>query len=132
MTQFDELRALIIEDDESSIMVLASLLKHLQVATEAFTTGDDTEAFVANALNSDVVFVDLEMPRMNGYQVLSLLREHPALDSVPIVAYTTHISHMSQARNAGFDGFLGKPLDMQRFADQLEQIVNGQPVWEAP
>jgi two-component system cell cycle response regulator DivK len=37
---------------------------------------------------------------------------------------------MDRARAAGFDGFLGKPLDPDRFPDQIQKILNGQPVWE--
>lgn len=52
------------------------------------------------------------------------------LDDVPIVAYSVHVSEIEIARRAGFDGFLGKPLDADRFSDQLRRILSGEQVWE--
>jgi two-component system cell cycle response regulator DivK len=37
---------------------------------------------------------------------------------------------MNKARASGFDGFLGKPLDADRFPDQIRRILAGEPVWE--
>jgi two-component system cell cycle response regulator DivK len=37
---------------------------------------------------------------------------------------------MNKARNSGFDGFLGKPLDPDRFPDQIRNILAGEPIWE--
>jgi two-component system cell cycle response regulator DivK len=37
---------------------------------------------------------------------------------------------MNKAKNSGFDGFLGKPLDPDKFPDQIRRILNGEPVWE--
>ena len=51
---------------------------------------------------------------------------------MPIVAVTAEASveQMNKAREAGFDGFLGKPLDPDRFPDQIRRILNGEQVWE--
>jgi two-component system cell cycle response regulator DivK len=48
------------------------------------------------------------------------------------VAVTAEASleQLTKARQAGFDGFLGKPLDMDRFPDQVRRILAGEPVWE--
>jgi len=76
----------------------------------------------------DVVFLDLEMPGLDGYDVKNLLREQ--LGTTPIVAYTVHVSEMNVVRQSGFDGFIGKPVDNARFPDQLARILNGQQVWD--
>jgi CheY-like chemotaxis protein len=78
----------------------------------------------------DVVFLDLEMPGANGYQVLEKLRADPRFQSVPVVAYTVHVSEISVAHEQGFHSFLGKPLDADRFPDQLARILSGESVWE--
>ena len=79
-----------------------------------------------------VIFLDLEMPRYNGYEILAMLKSLPELAGVPVIAYTTHISHMREARVAGFDSFLGKPLNRQLFPKQLARILQGEEVWEVP
>ncbi len=48
-----------------------------------------------------------------------------------IIAYTVHISEIAAARDAGFDGFLGKPLDALAFPQILRQIVAGNSAWVA-
>ena len=78
-----------------------------------------------------VVFCDLEMPRLSGYEMLVRLRAAFGRH-VPIIAYTVHTSEIDQARKNGFDGFLGKPLDGERFGGLLERIFRGMPVWELP
>jgi two-component system cell cycle response regulator DivK len=78
----------------------------------------------------DVVFLDLEMPNYDGFNLLTDLKADARLSHVQIIAYTVHTSEIDEARQAGFDGFLGKPLDIKRFPDQLERILNRQPVWE--
>ncbi|HEX2618780.1 MAG TPA: response regulator, partial [Phototrophicaceae bacterium] len=76
----------------------------------------------------DVVFLDLEMPGLDGYQVKEMLRS--SLGDTPIVAYTVHVSEINEVRNLGFNGFLGKPLDNARFPGQLARILRGEAVWE--
>ncbi len=134
MYSLDDVRALIIEDDQTSIDVLKNLLDQLAVQTSVIrvSTGQDVWESLRTVEVPDVIFLDLEMPGMNGYEVLDLLREDEDLGSVPVVAYTTHISHMNNARRAGFHSFLGKPVDRYVFGENLIRILNGESVWEAP
>ena len=124
-------RALIIEDEQTSIDVLQNLLDQLNVDSSVIYGGLDVGEHVRRIARPDVIFLDLEMPGFNGYEVLGMIRAYAEFDGVPVVAYTTHLSHMNDARRAGFDGFLGKPLDRSAFADNLIRILNGESVWEA-
>lgn len=129
MKDFKDLRALIIEDDQSSVDVLQSLLTDLQVASDVIFDSHNLTENLQGVPRPDVVFLDLEMPASNGYSVLDYIRNNAIFEGVPIVAYTTHISHMNEAKKAGFDGFLGKPLSRSEFPDQLSSILNGKSVW---
>jgi two-component system cell cycle response regulator DivK len=123
--------ALIIDDNAYNAEVLERLLT---AQGDHFTTLQDPmrlQAVVAELDQIDIVFLDLEMPRQDGYQTLEILKGDLALP-VPVVAYTVHTSEMDEARALGFDGFLGKPLDPKRFPDQLARLLAGQPVWETP
>jgi CheY-like chemotaxis protein len=62
--------------------------------------------------------------------VLQLIKANSRFQSVPVVAYTVHVSEINTAQDMGFDGFLAKPLDSDRFPGQLNRILNGEPVWE--
>lgn len=121
--------ALIIDDNKFNLEVLARML-----AMEGGThTAVQDVALLENELEAvqqvDVVFLDLEMPKKDGYQMLEILREMLG-NAVPIVAYTVYANEINNARDVGFDGFIGKPLDPQRFPDQLHRILSGEQVWE--
>jgi two-component system cell cycle response regulator DivK len=123
--------ALIIDDNAYNAEVLERLLTALG---GSFTTLHDPmqlQDITADLEKFDIVFLDLELPRQTGYQVLETLKGDLALP-VPVVAYTVHTGEMDQARALGFDGFLGKPLDPKRFPDQLARLLAGEQVWETP
>ncbi len=132
MSSLTGVRALIIEDEQTSIDVLQNLLDQLDISTSVIYGGADIADTISRTARPDVIFLDLEMPGLNGYEVLELLHADAEFDGVPVVAYTTHISHMNNARRAGFHSFLGKPLHRYDFADNLNRILNGESVWEAP
>ena len=123
--------ALIIDDNAYNAEVLERLLT---ARGDRFTTLQDPmrlQDLVAELDQIDIVFLDLEMPKRDGYQTLKILKGDLAL-TVPVVAYTVHTCGMDEARALGFDGFLGKPLDPERFPDQLARLLAGQPVWDTP
>jgi two-component system cell cycle response regulator DivK len=132
MSQFEGLQVLIIEDDRTSINVLKRLLNQLDVDPAVIHDSVVIQDKLGEVRRPDVIFLDLEMPATNGYKVLELLQQDEYFDGVPVVAYTTHTSHMNDARRAGFNGFLGKPLDSSLFPGQLARILNGEQVWEVP
>jgi CheY-like chemotaxis protein len=123
--------ALIIDDNQANAEVLEMLLKSEGVGSTIVYLPRNLPA-VLDQLESqmDVVFLDLELPNHNGFDLMEMLREHPRVNGAPLVAYTVHTSEINEAREAGFHSFLGKPLDTRRFPDQLHRILNNQPVWE--
>lgn len=132
MIKFTGKTALIIEDDETSIKVMIQLLKQVDMTATIIKDGYDMGTQLGQASAPDVVFLDLEMPQANGYSVLEYIQQTPQFENIPVVAYTTHTSHLNVAKNAGFHSFLGKPIDGRRFPVLLEKILNGEPVWEVP
>ena len=87
----------------------------------------------ADALSRlDLVLMDLRLPYEDGYGALKKIRASEKLRNVKIVAVTAeaNIDQLAKARASGFDGFLGKPLDPDRFPDQIRRILSGEPVWE--
>ena len=123
--------AFIIDDNGKSVRVLEMLLAKQGVKYTGVSHPDDLPTVLANLGQVDVIFLDLEMPSKDGYEVRAELRNDPSFDGVPIVAYTVHVSEMDTAYEQGFDGFIAKPLDSDRFPDQLARILNGEGVWES-
>ena len=122
--------ALIIDDNTSNMNVLVRLLEKENVSSTRVLDPKQLKNTLQSIGGVDIVFLDLEMPMIDGFQVFDQLKADPRFDGVPIVAYTVHVSELNEAHRYGFDGFLGKPLDSDRFPDQLQRIFNGEGVWE--
>jgi two-component system cell cycle response regulator DivK len=80
----------------------------------------------------DLILMDIRLPYEDGYEALRKLRASQDLGAIPVVAVTAYASdeQLQRSRTAGFNGFLGKPLDPDRFPDQIRRILKGDPVWE--
>ena len=120
--------ALVIDDNAQNRKVLVQLLAKQGFQATEFSDPRKINTSLPSLGAVDVVFLDLEMPGLDGYDVKNLLRAH--FGPTPIIAYTVHVSEINAVKQSGFDGFLGKPIDHARFPDQLARILKGQPVWE--
>ncbi|MBI5958427.1 MAG: response regulator [Chloroflexi bacterium] len=122
--------ALVIDDNENNLEVLDELLGMVGISCTLVQDVSQLDAALATLTQLDIVFLDLEMPHVNGYEMLAMLHQEIGLD-VPVVACTVHLNEIQTAREHGFHSFLGKPLNPKRFADQIRRIIDGEPVWEA-
>lgn len=125
------LHALLVDDNLQNLEVLAQLLENLKVSSTPITDPREALATISTLPQLDVIFLDLEMSKLDGYRLLKDLRDKIG-HRVPIICSTVHLPEMDNARRVGFDGFIGKPLDSERFPDQMVRILNRQPVWELP
>lgn len=121
--------ALVVEDDGLSVEILHTLLKKEGLNVTTVADPADLDSLVDMLHEFQVIFLDLELPTMDGYELLALLLDEFNI-KVPIVAYTMHTNEVASARNQGFHSFLGKPLKAAHFPDQLRRILNNEPVWE--
>lgn len=122
--------ALIIDDNPANLDVLEQLLAQEGVASVPVLSPHEVANTIDQMPRIDVVFLDLEFPNGSGFNIIELLHSDERLANVPIVAYTVHISELNEVRDAGFHSFLGKPLDIENFPDQLSRILAGEQVWE--
>lgn len=125
---------LVVEDKIENYVTLARLLAFAGVIdTEWKSTGSGVIQF-AEILGRhlDLILLDLTLPHENGYDLLHRIRGVRCLSTARVVAVTgsATIEEMRKAQRIGFDGFLGKPLRVDRFPDQLARILRGEPVWE--
>ena len=124
---------LVVEDNVPNFVLLARLLASLGIRNCEWKTSGWQVVQYADALpRIDLILMDICLPYEDGYQALAKLRSSPRLANTPIVAMTAEANEtqMLKARRAGFDGFLGKPLDPDRFPDQIRRILSGEPIWE--
>lgn len=124
---------LIVEDNLNNFILMTRLLAYLGVKKcEWKASGWKVLEFAETLGMIDLVLMDMNLPDSDGYQALASLRSHKRFENVPIVAVTAHVSseNVERARRAGFDGFIGKPLDPDRFPEQVRRVLDGEEVWE--
>ena len=114
-------RILIVEDNAANLQLVEYLLKVSGHQTLAATDGAEG---VRLALEQppDLVICDLQMPVLNGYEVLQRLREDSALRTIPVIAVTAFSMPGDRERviQAGFDGYLTKPIEPETFVLRIE------------
>lgn len=123
------IHALLIDDDANNLAVMAEMLSDEGITVTLVSNPNTLFDAIDGLKRIDVVFLDLEMPNADGYQVLDVLKNEVGL-TAPIVACTVHLTEINQARKLGFHSFIGKPLDLDRFPQQVRRILKGDVVWE--
>jgi len=123
---------LVVEDNVSNFVLIARMLGFLGVHCEWKTSGYEVVEYADTLPRLDLILMDIRLPYEDGYGALKKIRQSSRLKNVPVVAVTAEGTQeqINKAKNAGFNGFLGKPLDPDLFPDQIQRILSGEPVWE--
>jgi two-component system, cell cycle response regulator DivK len=127
-----DITVLVVEDNVSNFVLIARLLGFLGIHCEWKTSGYEVVEYADTLPRIDLILMDIRLPYEDGYGALKKIRQSLRLRGTPVVAVTAEASEeqISKARLSGFDGFLGKPLDPDRFPEQIQRILSKQPVWE--
>ena len=126
------IRVLLVEDNEINQQVATELLEsagaivtvanHGGEAVKILTDGDQPPAF-------DVVFMDLQMPEVDGFTATKLLRKDPRLQKIPIIAMTAHalVEERQRCLDAGMNDHVSKPIDPDSLFSTLIRWVQPRP-----
>jgi two-component system cell cycle response regulator DivK len=130
--ELQDITVLVVEDNVSNFVLIARLLGYLGIHCEWKTSGYEVVEYADLLPKLDLILMDIRLPYEDGYEALKKIRSSPKLASIPVIAITAEASmeQMQKAHAAGFDGFIGKPINPDRFPEQIQQILNGDPVWE--
>ena len=124
---------LVIEDNLSNFLLIQRLLAYLGVGRcEWKPSGWKVIEFAEALPKVDLILMDIFLPERDGYETLQLLREDSRFKDTLVVAVTADNSkeNMERARKAGFNGFIGKPLQPDRFPQQIRRVLYGEQVWD--
>ena len=120
------LRRVLVVDD--SLVVRKVMQKDLEAdGLEVETAVDGLNALeVLDRSNFDVALVDIEMPRMNGYELLEKLRQHSRCSDLPVIIITSRSGsqHKKRAVELGADGYITKPYDISALDQLMRQVVD--------
>ena len=129
-----EASVLVVEDNPANFALMARLLAFTGVGrSEWKTSGWGVVEFAEKMGRIDLVLMDLRLPVENGYDALRQIRANSLLKDTMVVLVTAHgsFAEMERAREAGFDGFIAKPLNVREFPEQIRAILRGEEVWAA-
>ena len=115
---------LVVEDNEKNLKLARDLLEY-----NGFKTLEATTAVggldLATLHMPLVILMDIQLPDMDGVRALGCLRAEPRTATIPVVALTAFAMNQDRERfiNAGFDGYISKPIDVRHFAEQVRGFM---------
>jgi chemosensory pili system protein ChpA (sensor histidine kinase/response regulator) len=117
--------ALVVDDSITVRRVTQRLLERNGMRVLTAKDGVDAVSLLQENL-PDIILLDIEMPRMDGYEVAAHVRNDPRLKHIPIVMITSRVSekHRARAIELGVDDYLGKPYQESQLLDAIEPLVN--------
>jgi chemosensory pili system protein ChpA (sensor histidine kinase/response regulator) len=117
--------ALVVDDSITVRRVTQRLLERNGMRVLTAKDGVDAVSMLQENL-PDIILLDIEMPRMDGYEVAAHVRNDPRLKDIPIVMITSRVSekHRARAIELGVDDYLGKPYQESQLLDAIEPLVN--------
>ena len=119
---------LVVEDSPDNMKLVTTVLRLKGHVVRELTDGEGLLAALA-AERPDLVLMDIQLPGRDGFQLLQEIRNSPT-PTLRVVALTAHAmsGDRDRALEAGFNGYITKPIDVRRFPDQVARAVAGEEV----
>ena len=118
-------RILVVDDNAVNLKVAARLLEKLGMDVACASSGEEAVVWLSENV-CDLVFLDLQMPGMDGFQTADRIRQIVQW-AIPMVALSAEVLDISRERllGCGMRGFLGKPINLERLRRCLELLQTG-------
>jgi two-component system, cell cycle response regulator DivK len=117
---------LVVEDNERNLKLLRDVLEYAGYDVRVARTAEDG---ITSAVSEppDLVLMDLQLPGIDGTEALRRLRENPRTADIPVVAVTAQAMKQDRERvlEAGFNGYVSKPISVRAFPDQVRGFLSG-------
>jgi CheY-like chemotaxis protein len=126
------IEVLLVEDDAGDVLMTQEAFQDARVANSLSVVSDGSEALqflrregaYANAPRPDLILLDLNLPRVDGREVLTAIKQDAALGSIPVVVLTTSEAEEDILRSYSLhaNAYVTKPVDFDRFLEVVKQI----------
>jgi two-component system cell cycle response regulator DivK len=115
---------LIVEDNEKNMKLARDVLQAKGYQTLEAVSGEEGVK-LAREKKPDLVLMDIQLPGINGIEAFRQIRGDAATRSIPVVALTASVTptDRSAITAAGFDAFLGKPINLKEFVETVRRLV---------
>ena len=122
-------RLLYIEDNPANIRLMAQIFDRRRSINLVTAHTPELGIQLARAQAFDLILMDINMPDMNGYQVLDVLRSDPHLPHLPVVAVTANAlpGDISRGIEAGFAAYLTKPIQVEQLLEIIDEFTVKKP-----
>src|ERR1700690_871162 len=114
-------KILIVDDQEANVMVLEQMLRGAGYVSIASTRDPQTVAALHRENHYDIILLDLQMPGLDGFQVMERLKEIETGGYLPVLGLTAQPSHKLRALKAGARDFVSKPFEL---AEGMIRVYN--------
>jgi len=116
---------LVVEDNERNLKLLRDVLEYAGYDVRVARTGEDGVTLAVKE-PPDLVLMDLQLPGIDGMEALRQLRASPRTADIPVVAVTAQAMKQDRERvlQAGFDGYVEKPISVRAFPDQVRRFLS--------
>ena len=119
-------RLLVVDDNEDNRWLMSFVLE--AVGHEVLLAANGSEGVeAARRDRPDLILMDLKMPVIDGFEALRLIRREPSLREIPIIALTATLAGdrgREQARAAGFDGYIEKPIRASALVGEIDRHLS--------
>ena len=127
-----QIEVLLVEDDPGDVLMTKEAFEDYKLKNQLHVVNDGSEAMAflrqqgqyADAPRPDLVLLDLNLPRMDGREVLQAIKSDPELASIPVVVLTTSEAEEDVLRSYSLhaNAYVTKPVDFERFIQVVRQI----------
>ena len=133
---------LLVEDDDIHAHLVMRSLENARVRNEIFRVADGAEAIAylrgedqyADRQLPDVVLLDLKLPKVDGHDVLAIIKEDEQLKFIPVVIMTTSNDEADRAKayRHHANSYVVKPIDFEKFRQLVTELCLYWSVWNEP
>ncbi|MEO8497052.1 MAG: response regulator [Planctomycetota bacterium] len=135
-------RFLLVEDNDDHALLVQRNLKRSTVANSVDRVADGVRALrylrrereFTGCLRPDVILLDLKLPKLDGHEVLMIIKTDPELQDIPVVVLTTSATEADRVRAYAnhANSYLVKPLDFKQFQQLVQDLSVYWGVWNQP
>ncbi len=122
----------LVDDDSDDTLLFNEVLNEVNPSVELICATNGQEAIsmlTGNKIEPDIIFLDLNMPRMDGKECLRLIKASPDTSAIPVIMYTTSSmpKDIQEAIAYGATCFITKPSSLKELKHILASIINSLP-----
>jgi CheY-like chemotaxis protein len=135
MKDISNINILLVEDNEDDIVIIQRVFKRLKLTNPLFIVRDGKEAMdfllnkgaysnINDAPKPGLILLDINMPRMNGFEVLENMKKQEALKAIPVIMLTVseREEDIVESFKNGAVSYITKPMNFEQFVKVIEQF----------